>query len=102
MKKRPNAEVRATVGKKLKEQEDTTPFLKKADLLQRIHDIEANLFELQKQNEKLEQARAEGEAAYRQYTDLYDFAPVGYFTLTRDGNILEVNLAGPTLVGMER
>ncbi|MBK8782670.1 MAG: PAS domain S-box protein [Anaerolineales bacterium] len=102
MKKRPNAEVRATVGKKLKEQEDTTPFLKKADLLQRIHDIEANLFELQKQNEKLEQARAEGEAAYRQYTDLYDFAPVGYCTLKRNGNILEVNLAGATLLGMER
>ena len=37
------------------------------------------------------------EAAFRQYTDLYDFAPVGYFTLTRNGVVHQVNLAGAKL-----
>ena len=36
------------------------------------------------------------------YTDLYDFAPVGYFTIARDGTIQAVNLSGVTLLGCER
>ena len=47
-------------------------------------------------------SRAEAEEAYRKYTDLYDFAPAGYFTLTREGIIHEVNLAGANLLGVER
>ncbi|MDD2923020.1 MAG: PAS domain S-box protein, partial [Anaerolineales bacterium] len=58
--------------------------------------------DIKTQNEKLSQTRADLEDAYRQYADLYDFAPVGYFTLTRDGTIREVNLAGANLLGMER
>jgi len=50
---------------------------------------------------ELAQSRAELEAAYRQYTDLYDFAPVGYFTLARNGAIHEVNLAGANLLGVD-
>jgi len=38
----------------------------------------------------------------RLYHDLYDFAPVGYFILDQRGLILEVNLAGAELLGMER
>jgi diguanylate cyclase (GGDEF)-like protein/PAS domain S-box-containing protein len=49
----------------------------------------------------LAQSRAEVEALLRQYTDLYDFAPVGYFTLARDGAIRQANLAGARLLGVE-
>ncbi|MBK9207061.1 MAG: PAS domain S-box protein [Anaerolineales bacterium] len=59
------------------------------------------LLELEEQNKSLNQARAESDAAYRRYTDLYDFAPVGYFTLTRNGVILQVNLAGANLLGVD-
>jgi PAS domain-containing protein len=52
-------------------------------------------------NEKLVRLQVELEAAFRQYTDLYDFAPVGYFTLGRDGTIRQVNLAGANLLGVE-
>ena len=54
------------------------------------------------QNEELQQSRAEAEAVLGQYTDLYDFAPVGYFTLDRDGAIRGANLAGARLLGVER
>ncbi len=102
MKKQSTVKVPTKREEKVKKQEDIARPLKADDLLRRIHEMEANLFELQKQNEKLEQARAAAEEAYRQYTDLYDFAPVGYFTLERNGNILEVNLAGANLLGVER
>jgi len=46
-------------------------------------------------------SHAEVEALLRQYADLYDFAPVGYFTLARDGAIRQANLAGARLLGVE-
>ena len=54
------------------------------------------------QNEELLDARAEVEAGLKRYMDLYDFAPVGYFTFGRDGEIQQVNLAGARLLGVER
>ncbi|MBE0672773.1 MAG: hypothetical protein IH588_19520, partial [Anaerolineales bacterium] len=50
-----------------------------ADLLQMIHEMKEKQLELEKQNQQLMQAWAEASEAYRRYTDLYDFAPVGYF-----------------------
>lgn len=36
------------------------------------------------------------------YTDLYDFAPVGYFTFNRKGAMSVVNLTGASILGIER
>jgi diguanylate cyclase (GGDEF)-like protein/PAS domain S-box-containing protein len=59
------------------------------------------LHHLAMQNEELTRSRAEFAAAYRQFTDLYDFAPVGFFILGRDGTILNSNLTGANLLGVE-
>ena len=67
-----------------------------------VHELKVHQIELEMQNDELIRARAELEVALRQYTDLYDFAPVGYFTLGRDGTIHQVNLAGANLLGVER
>ena len=42
------------------------------------------------------------EAGLEKYSDLYDFAPVGYFSLDEQGRVLEVNLTGAALLGVER
>ena len=73
-----------------------------ADTLRLIQELQVHQIELEIQNEELVRWRAEAEEVYRQYTDLYDFAPVGYFTLRRDGRIYETNLAGANLLGIER
>lgn len=104
MKKRSlsKAELRRKAEARLSKKKDKAQPLTKSDTLRVVHELQAHQIELEMQNEELIQARAEAEEAYRQYTDLYDFAPVGYFTLGQDGVIRQVNLAGAHLLGVER
>ena len=46
-----------------------------------LHELQVHQVELEMQNEELRNSRAQVEAAVSRYTDIYDFAPVGYFTL---------------------
>ena len=48
------------------------------------------------------EAQIKSEDSKREYFDLYNFAPLGYFTLDKEGIILQVNLAGATLLDVER
>jgi PAS domain S-box-containing protein len=64
-----------------------------------IQQLQVHQFDLELQNEKLREARAELEA---HYDELYDFAPVGYFTLGRYGDIEKTNLTGAGMLGQPR
>ena len=95
------AELRLRAEKRLREQKGKA--LSPGSELQRmVHELEVHQIELEMQNEELQQARSDLEGYLSQYTDLYDFAPVGYFTLGRDGKILQANLTGANLLGVER
>jgi PAS domain S-box-containing protein len=50
----------------------------------------------------LREAMPEAEASRERYADLYDFAPVGYLTLDRNGCIRDINLTGAMLLGRKR
>jgi len=67
-----------------------------------IHELKVHQVELEMQNEELRQAQMDLEAARDKYTDLYDFAPVGYFSISDKGLILGANLMGATMLGMEK
>jgi PAS domain S-box-containing protein len=67
-----------------------------------IHELEVHQIELEMQNEELRQARENLERALETYSDLYDFAPVGYVTLNSTGCIRAINLTGAALLGLER
>ena len=67
-----------------------------------FHELEVHQIELEMQNAELHAARNDLEAALEKYTDLYDFAPVGYLTVDESGVILETNLTGAALLGIER
>ncbi|MFU8794490.1 MAG: PAS domain S-box protein, partial [Dethiobacteria bacterium] len=67
-----------------------------------IQELEVYQIELEMQNDELHQARLELERSLSRYTDLYDFAPVGYFSLNQKGVILNVNLTGTRMLGIER
>ncbi len=67
-----------------------------------IRELRIHQEELEIQNEELREARAEIESSRERYADLFDFAPVGIMTLTREALVAEANLAAASLLGMDR
>ena len=99
LRQRAEARLRAHNGK----QRSTAVVAKPgADARRLLHELQVQQIELEMQNAELRQARDELELALENYTDLYDFAPTGYFTLASTGAIRLANLAGAALVGIER
>jgi PAS domain-containing protein len=72
------------------------------EALRLLHELQVHQIELELQNAELIQARDEMESALEKYTDLYDFAPVAYFTLDHVGIIRAANLTAATLFRIER
>jgi len=66
------------------------------------HELEVHQVELEMQNKELSYAKEKAETDAKKYAELYDFAPSGYFTLSNEGTITEVNLSGATLLGKAR
>lgn len=73
-----------------------------AETLKLIHELEVYQIELEMQNEELLLAKEQAELATEKYTELYDFAPSGYFTLSKEGKVIDVNLTGANMLGKER
>jgi PAS domain-containing protein len=67
-----------------------------------LHELQVHQIELEMQNEELRQAYETAEAALKKYTMLYDFAPMGYFTLDHDGTICELNFTAAEMLGDKR
>ncbi len=64
--------------------------------------LENQQVELEMQNEELMQVQEHLELSRNTYSELYDFAPVGYFTFDESGRIEKVNLTGAKILGIER
>jgi PAS domain S-box-containing protein len=67
-----------------------------------LHEIEMHQAELERQNEELRKTQKSLEAYKDRYVDLYDFAPLGYVTLDKDGYVQEINLAGAKMLDADR
>ena len=80
---------------------DVSP-LTDEESLKLFHELQVHQIELEMQNEELRQTRDDLDAMLEKFTDLYDFAPVGYLNLDRAGTIRTVNLTGADLLGVER
>ena len=96
------AALRREAEAKLSAKSVAVPPRNEADLRRLQHELEVHQIELEMQNEELRASQTEIEAGLERYTDLYDFAPVGYLTLDRSGSILAANLTVARLLGVER
>ena len=72
------------------------------DAVKLLHELQVHQIELEMQNEELREANLTAETALKKYTMLYDFAPMGYFTLEKDGSIFELNFTGAEMLGEKR
>ncbi|MFE3869073.1 response regulator [Flavobacterium sp. LS2P90] len=85
-----------------KQQLESKSNFSKSETLRFIHELEVHQIELEMQNEELLLAKEQLKLSTEKYTELYDFAPFGYFTLSKEGKVIDVNLTGSTILGKER
>lgn len=71
------------------------------DFFELVNELQTYQIELELQNEELRRTGKELEEARQKYFDLYEFAPVGYFSLDENEIIKDVNIAGSVLLGVE-
>jgi PAS domain S-box-containing protein len=72
------------------------------DLLKMIHELEVHQIELEMQAEELILAKEQADLAKDTYTELYDFAPFGYLSLSQTGEITDLNFAAARILGKDR
>jgi diguanylate cyclase (GGDEF)-like protein/PAS domain S-box-containing protein len=86
----------------LSESEETLKLGGQADHQRVLQDLQLHKIELEIQNRDLMESQQALENARDRYADLYDFAPVGYLTLNKDGVIKNLNLTAAAMLGQER
>jgi PAS domain S-box-containing protein len=100
--KKDELELRKRAEEALQGQQDEDRELSKEEMQHLIHELRVHQVELDMQNEELRRVQLEIEASRNRYSDLYDFAPVGYITASEKGLILEANLTICSMLWVER
>ncbi|MCC5931326.1 MAG: response regulator [Cyclobacteriaceae bacterium] len=73
-----------------------------SDIIKVIHELQVHQLELELQNEELLLAKERAELAEKKHTELYEAAPSGYITLSKHGDILELNYSAAKLLNKTR
>ena len=76
--------------------------LSHVDFQRALHELRVHQIEIEMQNEELRSAQIELDAVRARYFDLYDLAPTGYCTVSKDELIQEANLTAATMLGVAR
>lgn len=71
------------------------------DKLKLLHELEVHQIELELQNNELLNAYRELDTANKNYKELFDFTPACYYTLSKEGEILDLNLSGANILGKQ-
>ena len=101
-RKKKDNELRKRAEEKLKSFAPSFEKMSNVDIKELIHELQVHQIELEMQNDELRKSQITLEGSREKYADLYDFAPVGYFTMNEKGLIQEVNLTGALMFGIER
>jgi PAS domain S-box-containing protein len=94
--------LRQKAEEELKNRKPTETIVTEVDTLRLIHELQVHQIELEMQNDEMAIANNQAIIAIEKYVDLYDFAPAGYLTLSKDGSIVGLNFSAATLLGKER
>ncbi len=102
LKSKKNSTLRKIAEKKLKSLNAPIENLPDLDTRKLAHELQVHQMELEMQNEELKDAQKTIEDSRQQYVDLYDYAPVGYFTVDMVGIIHKANLTLADMLGKTR
>jgi PAS domain S-box-containing protein len=94
--------LRSQAEERLRDKAHAASEMKLSDFQKLYHELEGHQIELEMQNAELRRVQVELAESRDRYEDLYDFAPVGYFTFDDMARIKEVNLTGADLLGCQR
>jgi PAS domain S-box-containing protein len=101
-KEKKNNDLRKRAEELLAKQQERLRGLSSTDLQKLAHELGTHQIELEMQNEELREARLELETSRNKYVELYDFSPIGYFTIDSRGLIRETNLTGAGMLGVDK
>ena len=93
---------RAEEKVKRAEAEENLAALTPAGVATMLHELRVHQAELELQNEELQRLYLELDTVRQRYTDLFDFAPVGYLVLHESDIIQEANLTAARMLGLPR
>jgi PAS domain S-box-containing protein len=106
MKKQPEKKTRPDIRRRttgmIEKQKERLRDLSVKNLKNMVFDLETYQIQLEMQNEELLRTREELEISRNKFVELYDFSPVGYFTVDARGLIKEVNLTGAEMLGVSK
>ena len=94
--------LRSRAEKRILKPQDNIRDLTATGIKKLVHELQVHQIELEMQNDALQKSQIETADERRKYTDLFDFAPIGYFTLDGTGNIIEANVTGASLLNWEK
>jgi len=95
-------ELRRQAQRQLQEKSAGLPEMPTTDREELIEELRVHQIELTLQNEQLRDTQQALEESRNKYLDLYDFAPVGYFTVDSNMQVIEANWMYFTLLGTDR
>ena len=84
------------------QRKDTISDMSLQEIQHMVHELDTYQIELELQNEDLRQIQEELDTSRKRFSDLFDFAPVGYLTISDKGLIIECNLTAADMIGEER
>ena len=95
-------DLRTRAEESIKSEPDRPDDMRMEEANSLIHELRVHQIELEMQNEELRRVQNDLEVSRSRYSDLYDFAPVGYLTLNKHGQIVDLNLTAARQLGIER
>jgi PAS domain S-box-containing protein len=89
-------------AEKLLEKKTGKQVMSTDDMFKLSHELAVHQIELEMQAEELRTAQLDIEKSRDKYIELFDFAPLGYFTLSKNNIIIEANLTAARLLNVDR